>query len=174
MATPTRGAKRPGAACATICVLVACAAAQADARDVLNNLEAADVMEAALFGVIDAISYSDDPDRYAKACSHVDTDTIAVLPEPHSIVFAKIAVACSQLPNAETPDEEAFWRWGILRPTALWICAYADSYTRSRVGAMCNVGQRMAHAKAAAERYNDKGNGPNLDWYAVTVTPSRP
>ena len=137
----------------------------------LDGTDAAELMETALFNVIDAISYSDDPERYAKACSHVDPDTVAALPEPHSVVYAKIAIACSQLPSAETPDEEAFWRWGVLRPTFLWICAHGNGYVRSRVGGACKVGQRKTHAQAATERYNDKGNGPDLDWYSIKVAP---
>ena len=120
----------------TICGLVAFGAStSADERDMLNDHDAAEVMETTLFGVIDAISYSEDPDRYAKACGNLDADTAARLPQPHSTVYDKIANACAELPGARTPDETAFWRWGILRPSFLWICAHADHWVRQRVAA---------------------------------------
>ena len=156
----------------TICVLLAVAlstsAGELD-RDVLNNYDVQEVMETTLFNVIDAISYSDDPERYDKACSHVDAATAVALPPPHSVVLGKVAVACTELPGARSDDEAAFWRWGILRPSFLWICAYGDAGVRQRVGGACNVRQRRVHAQAATERYNDKGDSPELDWYSVTV-----
>lgn len=156
----------------TICVLVAFGAttgAESGDRDMLNRYDAAELVESTLFDVIDAISYPEDPDRYVKACSNLDADTVARLPQPHSTVYGKIVTACAELPDARTPDEEAFWKCNILFTSSLWICAYADDWVRQRVGRMCSIGQRTANAQTAAERYNGKGDGPDLDWYSVTV-----